>query len=156
MFLCEDYYIPMTIITSHSTVLLRFLPVSPTNEAWQSTHLKPDEDCSLPVVGFVPVLYGYSTGVGSGLKVNYTKTEAMWIGSSRNNTETPLALQWCKTVVIITKNHCKRIFTISSEESNPRYACGVEEATPCLVKSQLSRVFYFLKFYTSRRFFLLL
>ena len=34
----------------------------------------------------------------SGLKVNYTKTEAMWIGSSRNNTETPLALKWCKTV----------------------------------------------------------
>ena len=34
----------------------------------------------------------------SGLKVNYTKTEAMWIGSSCNNTETPLALKWCKTV----------------------------------------------------------
>ena len=33
----------------------------------------------------------------SGLKVNYTKTEAMWIGSSRNNVETPLALKWCKT-----------------------------------------------------------
>ena len=29
----------------------------------------------------------------SGPKVNYTKTEAMWIGSSRNNTETPLALK---------------------------------------------------------------
>jgi len=29
----------------------------------------------------------------SGLNVNYTKTEAMWIGSSRNNTETPLALK---------------------------------------------------------------
>ena len=34
----------------------------------------------------------------SGLKVNYTKTEAMWIGSSRNNTETPLALKWRETV----------------------------------------------------------
>lgn len=34
----------------------------------------------------------------SGLKVNYTKTEAMWIGSSRDNTETPLSLKWCKTV----------------------------------------------------------
>ena len=34
----------------------------------------------------------------SGLKVNYTKTEAMCIGSSRNNTETPLALKWRKTV----------------------------------------------------------
>jgi len=34
----------------------------------------------------------------SGLKVNYTKTEAMWIGSSCNNTETPLALKWRKTV----------------------------------------------------------
>ena len=34
----------------------------------------------------------------SGLKVNYTKTEAMWIGATRNNTETPLPLTWCKTV----------------------------------------------------------
>ena len=34
----------------------------------------------------------------SGLKVNDTKTEAMWIGSSRNNTESPLALKWRKTV----------------------------------------------------------
>ena len=30
----------------------------------------------------------------SGLKVNYTKTEAIWIGSSRNNTEAPLGLKW--------------------------------------------------------------
>jgi len=34
----------------------------------------------------------------SGLKVNYTKTEAMWIGSCRDNTETPLSLKWCKNV----------------------------------------------------------
>jgi len=34
----------------------------------------------------------------SGLKVNYTKTKAMWIGSCHNNTETPLGLRWCKTV----------------------------------------------------------
>ena len=34
----------------------------------------------------------------SRLKVNYTKTEAMWIGSCRDNTETPLSLKWCKTV----------------------------------------------------------
>ena len=31
-----------------------------------------------------------------GLKGNYTKTEAMWIGFSRNNTETPPA-QNCKS-----------------------------------------------------------
>jgi len=30
--------------------------------------------------------------------MNYTKTEAMWIASFRNNTETPLALKWQKTV----------------------------------------------------------
>ena len=30
--------------------------------------------------------------------MNYTKTEAMWIGFSHNNTETPLTLKWCKTV----------------------------------------------------------
>ena len=34
----------------------------------------------------------------SGLKMNYTKTEAMWIGSFRNNIETPLVLKWRKTV----------------------------------------------------------
>jgi len=34
----------------------------------------------------------------SGLKVNYSKTEAMWIGSSRQNTETPLGLIWCDSV----------------------------------------------------------
>jgi len=32
------------------------------------------------------------------LKVDYKKTEAMWIGATRNNTETPLALTWCKTL----------------------------------------------------------
>ena len=34
----------------------------------------------------------------SGLKVDYTKTEAMWIGSSRNNTEAPLGLKWVNSV----------------------------------------------------------
>ena len=33
-----------------------------------------------------------------GLKVNHTKTEAMWIGSCRQNTETPLGLKWSKSV----------------------------------------------------------
>ena len=30
----------------------------------------------------------------SGLRVNYSKTEAMWIGSSRDSTATPLGLAW--------------------------------------------------------------
>ena len=34
----------------------------------------------------------------SGLKVNYTKTEAMWIGSSRECTATPLGITWRKSV----------------------------------------------------------
>ena len=34
----------------------------------------------------------------SGLKVNHTKTEAMWIGSCRQNTATPLGLRWSKSV----------------------------------------------------------
>ena len=34
----------------------------------------------------------------SGLKINYTKTEAMWIGSCRDNPEMPLSLKWCKSV----------------------------------------------------------
>ena len=98
----------------------------------------------------------------SGLKANYTETESMWIGSSRDNTETPLALKWRKTVkalgvqFTITKNQCKRIHTLSSEESNLRYAYGIRETSPRLVKSQLLRVYYFLKFCTSRQFFLLL
>jgi len=34
----------------------------------------------------------------SGLKVNHTKTEAMWIGSCRQNTATPLGLRRSKSV----------------------------------------------------------
>ena len=34
----------------------------------------------------------------SGLKVNHTKTEAMWIGSCRQNAATPLGLRWSKSV----------------------------------------------------------
>ena len=34
----------------------------------------------------------------SGLKVNYTKTEAMWIGSCRDSPDRPLSLKWCKSV----------------------------------------------------------
>ena len=48
----------------------------------------------------------------SGLKVNYTKTEAMWIGSSRNNIETPLALKWRKTVKALGVH-----FSYNNEES---------------------------------------
>lgn len=49
----------------------------------------------------------------SGLKVNYTKTEAMWIGSCRDNTETPLSLKWCKTVKAIGV-HCISAITKKS------------------------------------------
>ena len=48
----------------------------------------------------------------SGLKVNYTKTEAMWIGSCRDNTETPLSLKWCKTVQALGVH-----FSYNSKES---------------------------------------
>ena len=48
----------------------------------------------------------------SGLKVNYKKTEAMWIGSSRNNTETPLALKWRKTAKALGVH-----FSYNNEES---------------------------------------
>ena len=40
------------------------------------------------------------------------KIEAMWIGSSRNNTETPLALKWCKTVKALGVH-----FSYNNEES---------------------------------------
>ena len=36
--------------------------------------------------------------VCSGLKVDHTKTEAMWIGSCRQNRATPLGLRWSKSV----------------------------------------------------------
>ena len=35
--------------------------------------------------------------INNRLKVNYTKTEAMWIGSCRYKNETPLSLKCCKT-----------------------------------------------------------
>ena len=76
----------------------------------------------------------------------------MWIGSSRNNTETPLALKWRKTVKALgvhlsynNEESVQKNFYKKLEESNPRYACGIGEASPCLVKSQLLRVFHFLK-----------
>ena len=34
----------------------------------------------------------------SGLKVNYTKTEAKWIGSCHDSPNMPLSLKWCKSV----------------------------------------------------------
>ena len=37
-------------------------------------------------------------GKVSGFKVNYTKTEAMWIGSCRDGPEMPLSLKWRKSV----------------------------------------------------------
>ena len=48
----------------------------------------------------------------SGLKMNYTKTEAMWIGSFRTNIETPLALKWRKTVKALRVH-----FSHNNEES---------------------------------------
>ena len=34
----------------------------------------------------------------SGLKMNLSKTKAMWIGNNRNSLETPLSLEWCSGV----------------------------------------------------------
>jgi hypothetical protein len=34
----------------------------------------------------------------AGLKLNKTKTEAMWLGQNRNNTDTPLDIKWVKEV----------------------------------------------------------
>ena len=36
--------------------------------------------------------------ISSGLEVNHTKTEVKWIGSCRQNTETPLGLKWSKCI----------------------------------------------------------
>ena len=52
----------------------------------------------------------------SGIKVNYTSTEAMWIGSSRSNTEAPLGLKWVKSAkalgIVLT---VKRVRTIAKK-----------------------------------------
>ena len=34
----------------------------------------------------------------SGLKMNVSKTKAMWIGTMKNSVEKPLGLEWCTTV----------------------------------------------------------
>lgn len=50
----------------------------------------------------------------SGLQVNYKKTEAMWIGSCRNDTAAPLGLTWVSTVnlalgIVFTYNEIERL-----------------------------------------------
>ena len=35
----------------------------------------------------------------SGLRVNVSKTKAMWIGVMKNPAEKPLSLEWCLTVI---------------------------------------------------------
>ena len=47
--------------------------------------------------------------------MNYTKPEAMWIGFSRNNTETLLALKWRKTIKALGVHFC-----YNNEESMQR------------------------------------
>ena len=51
----------------------------------------------------------------SGLKVNYTKTEAMWIGSSKDSTATPLGLTWRGSVkaleIVFTYNRTVQLLT---------------------------------------------
>lgn len=47
----------------------------------------------------------------SGLKVTYTKTEAMWIGSSENNREVPLGLKWINSAKAFG-----RVFTCKESE----------------------------------------
>lgn len=53
----------------------------------------------------------------SGLKVNHTKTEAMWIGSCRQNTATPLGLKWSKSVkalgIVFTYNDTDKLNMIN-------------------------------------------
>ena len=68
----------------------------------------------------------------------------MWIGSSRNNTETPLALTWHKTVKALGVH-----FSYNDEESVQKNFYdklrGIKSqihlwrlrASPCLVKSEL-------------------
>ena len=49
----------------------------------------------------------------SGIKVNYTKTEAMWIGSFRNNAAAHLGLKWVNIVkalgIVFTYNETEQL-----------------------------------------------
>ena len=49
----------------------------------------------------------------SGLKVNFFKTEAMWIGSCRQNTGKPLGLNWCNSIkalwIVFTYNEVESV-----------------------------------------------
>ena len=49
----------------------------------------------------------------SGLKVNHTKTEAIWVGLCRQNTATPLGLRWSKCVkalgIVFTYNDADQL-----------------------------------------------
>jgi len=53
----------------------------------------------------------------SGLKINYTKTEAMWIGSCRDSPDRHLSLKWCKSVkeVSFQKNVYNKITEIKKQ-----------------------------------------
>ena len=57
------------------------------------------------------LLYQFKTCSGS--QVNYKKTEAMWIGSCRNDTAAPLGLTWVNTVkalgIVFTYNEIERL-----------------------------------------------
>ena len=48
-----------------------------------------------------------------GLKVNFSKTEAMWVGSCRQNTGTPLGLNWCNSIkalgIVFTYNELESL-----------------------------------------------
>ena len=97
----------------------------------------------------------------SGLKVNYTKTEAMWIGSSRNNFETPLALNWCKTVKALrvhfsydNKESLQKNFYDKLRGIKSQIRLWSWRGLSLFGKVTIIKSFYFLKFYTSRQFFL--
>ena len=51
----------------------------------------------------------------SGLQINHTKTDAMWIGSCRQNTATPLGLKWNNSVKALGI-----VFTYNDTDQLPR------------------------------------
>ena len=65
-------------------------------EEFKSVQYADDLTVFVPNVACAQLVFHllYQFRFCSGLKVNYTKTEAMWIGSSRDSTATPLGLTW--------------------------------------------------------------
>ena len=62
----------------------------------------------------------------SGLKMNVSKTKAMWIGTMKNSVEKPLGLEWCMTVKNLGVQFRSTIF-LQSESGIAKFSGNVRQ-----------------------------